>query len=331
MVPLFPLVVAALIGSYHGSSPIKMNGWLVFDEEGTSLQSFRDHAGMLESVSVDWIKCNPQGMVLRQSHPTSGERTEILQIAKKNGVKVYALVANEGFQPKNVEAAMISADTMKAHAEALVKIATEDGIDGIDLDYESLLAKDRDSFTKLVQIIAEACHAKHLQFVMAVHAKESEPGTWDGAQAQDFAALGKVADRIRVMTYDNHWESSDAGPIAPPDWVNRVMTFAASVVPPAKLDLGIPAYGYDWLGKKADSFGWDGWTERVKNHGPGKRDSLSHELTLTYDGRTAFFADGEASRPKFEIARRLGLNGLAMWRLGSEDPRFWKLYEQLSK
>ncbi len=292
------------------------------------MRSFKAHADQLKSVSVDWYKCDSKGILVRQNRPNLQDRKEILATARKHHVKVYALVANEGFESKSLEKVMDSPELVKNHANQLAKMAIEDGIDGIDLDYESLAAKEREPFTKLVQAVSKACHAKKLQVVMAVHAKESEPGNWDGAQSQDWAALGKAVDYVRVMTYDFHWETSDPGPIAPPDWVERVMKFATTVIPASKLDLGIPGYGYDWLNKKADSYTWDGWVERVKQHGPAHRDPASQEMTLSYNGRTAFYADALAAKPKFDIVRKLHLNGLALWRLGSEEPSFWKLLRE---
>ena len=289
------------------------------------MRSFSAHADQLETVSVDWYKCGKGGVLSRQSHPNAAERAQILATAHKHRVKVYALVANEGFLADSLAKAMETPAAMDTHARKLADMVVEDGIDGLDLDYESLDAKFRDPFSYLVRAIADACHRRHKDVVIALHAKESEPGNWDGAIAQDWAAIGKVVDKARVMDYDFHWETSEAGPIGPPDWVERVMTFAVSVIPTSKLDLGIPAYGYDWLGKKADSFAYDGWLQRLKEHGPAKRDPASQEMTLSYNGRTAFFADALASKPKFGIVRQLHLNGLAIWRLGSEEPSFWDL------
>jgi len=302
-----------------------MNGWLVFDDEGTSMRSFKAHAAQLETVSVDWYKCVKGGLLSRQSHPNASEAKEILGTAHTHHVKVYALVANEGFLADSLAKAMESPATMKAHAEKLVQMAVEDGIDGIDLDYESLDAKFRNPYSELVKAVAEAFHRHHKDVVIALHAKESEPGNWDGAIAQDYAAIGKVVDKARIMTYDFHWETGDAGPIGPPDWVEQVMKFAMSVIPARKLDLGIPGYGYDWLGKKAEGFTWDGWLQRLKEHGPAHRDPASQEMTLSYNGRTVFYADALAAKPKFDIVRKLGLNGLALWRLGSEEPKLWDL------
>jgi len=326
-----PLLVALALSPSAQQSRVKLAGWIILDDDGSSMRSFKDHASSLQTVSTDWIHCTKEGVIKRGPHPTASERVDLIATARKYGVKVYAMAVNEGFAPEGFEIATASPEAIANHAAALVKIAAEDGVDGIDLDYESLNEKDRVPFTKFVQSLAGMLHSKRMKLVMAVHAKESEPGTWGGTQSQDYAALGKAADSVRVMTYDNHWETSEAGPISSPDWVDRVMTFAASQISPSKLELGIAAYGYDWLDKKGVGISWNDWSSRLAAHGPAKRDPQSQELILTYDGRTAYFVDGIASRPKFGIVKRLKLNGLAMWRLGSEDPGFWAIYSQLSK
>ena len=302
MIGLPLIALLSVCGS--GFKPgVQLSAWMIFDDDGSSFADFKKHAKALSAISYAGMSCDKKGVVTRPAQPTTSQIADLVKVAHANGVKAYAMAVNAGFTPEGLELAMSTPESMQAHADALVKIASTDGVDGIDLDYESLQGKDRDSFTKLVQIIAKAAHAKKLRVVMAVHAKESEPGTWDGPIAQDYSALGKAVDLIRVMTYDAHWETSEAGPIAPPDWAERVLTFASTEVPPAKLELGIPGYGYDWLGKKGQGITWTEWSARVKAHGGGTRDAASQELTLSYNGRTAFFSDGEASRAKFASAK----------------------------
>ena len=81
----------------------------------------------------------------------------------------------------------------------------------------------------------------------APYAKTSEPGTWDGPKALDWTVIGNVADQVRIMTYEYHWSTSDAG--APVDWVDQVLSFARSVIPAHKIMEGVPLYGYDWTGR----------------------------------------------------------------------------------
>ncbi len=324
------LSILVALGVSAQTPKVQLSGWMLLDDDGTSFKTYKAHANVTKSVSTDWIHCNKQGVVSRGPHPTAAERKELISVAHQHGGRVFAMAVNENFEPDGVEVALASPKAMKDHVAAIMKIVLEDGVDGLDLDYESLNAKDREPFSAFVQMLGTSLHAKHKKLVIAVHGKESEPGTWGGTQSQDYAAIGKAVDSIRVMTYDFHWETSEAGPIAPPDWVERVMTFAKSVVPANKLELGIPAYGYDWLGKKANGIAWDQFTPLVKTYGPAKRDA-SQELVLNYKGRTIYFADGAASIPKFGISKKLGLTGLAMWRLGAEDPAFWAVYDKYSK
>ena len=234
---------------------LKMSAWVILDDDGTSVRDFKAHAHELQSVSFTWMGCDSKGNIKRHSLPTTVNKQDLINVAKQNHVTAYAMVVNEGFSPTGIELTFTSPEAIQAHADQLVKIAVEDGFDGIDLDYESLQAKDRDNYSQLVAKVGEVCHAHHLKLAIALHSKESEPGNWDGAIAQDYAAIGKAADSVRVMTYDDHWETSEAGPIAPPDWVDRVMTFAATQIPANKLEMGLPGYGYDWLAKKARGIG----------------------------------------------------------------------------
>jgi hypothetical protein len=53
------------------------------------------------------------------------------------------------------------------------------------------------------------------------------------------------------MTYDYHFESP--GPIAPYAWVDSVAAFAVTQVPAGKVEIGVAAYGRDWIARKADN------------------------------------------------------------------------------
>jgi spore germination protein YaaH len=123
-----------------------------------------------------------------------------------------------------------------------------------------------------------------------VYAKTSEPGTWDGPKAQDWTAIGNVADQVRIMTYEYHWSTSDAGPIAPVDWVDQVLSFARSVIPAHKIMEGVPLYGYDWTGRS---------------------------------GAPIVFEAAMALSAQRALAGSHPIGGVTLWRLGGEDPAAW--------
>lgn len=303
----------------------KMSAWLVFDDDGASLADFQAHADQLDTVSADWILCDDNGNAVRRPTPNAAQKATLHRIAKAHHVRLLGMAGNSGdhgFGPIGVEKFLATEDLMFAHAKGLVKIVVEEGL---DLDYESLLAKDRDAFSRFVDILAKQCHEHRLTLAIALHPKESEPGNWDGAQAQDYARIGKAVDLARVMTYDEHWETSEAGPVASPAWTERVAAFSVSAIPPGKLDLGLPGYGYDWVGKKGSDFGWRQYNDLVKAHVGASRDPGSGEMTLKYADHTVFYPDATSAATKVEIAKKTGVRGLALWRLGLEDPGMWDL------
>jgi spore germination protein len=317
------------------SPPLELTGWLVHWDDGESLRAFERHAPQISRVAPGWYDCGPDGLPRRLSDAAvrPGHKELVQQIARTHGVRIFALTANFNAALGDFDAAIVSRflndpALMRRHARMLAVLAKEDGADGIDLDYESLKAADRDAFSFFVETLATELHALKLELAIAVQPKTSEPGHWEGAMAQDWRRLGKAVDYFRAMAYDHHWPGSEAGPIAPPAWAREVLGLALALVPKEKIELGVPAYGYDWKGKKARSYDWDGFQKLQLKKGVARRHGASGELTLKYGEREAWFADSQAMAPKFELAKEAGILGLALWRLGSEDPAFWERLKQ---
>src|SRR5690606_18117782 len=64
---------------------------------------------------------------------------------------------------------------------------------------------------------------------------------------QDWERLAPAVDIFTLMTYDYTSRNEPPGPIAPPDWVIDVLTYAESVTDLSKVRMGLHFYGYSWL------------------------------------------------------------------------------------
>ena len=140
-----------------------------------------------------------------------------------------------------------SPELMAAQVAAIVALVQQNHYAGIDLDYENLHAADRQAFTTFVTRLAHALHAKGKVLSVAVFAKTTNAGTDPRNVAQDYAAIGRAADQVRLMGYDYHWGSSAPGPVAPVSWIRAVLRYAKTQIPASKIILGVPLYGYDWV------------------------------------------------------------------------------------
>lgn len=63
---------------------------------------------------------------------------------------------------------------------------------------------------------------------------------------KDYRALGKAANYVLLMTYEWGYKYGPPMAVAPINKVRQVLDYAVTEIPPQKIHLGIPNYGYDW-------------------------------------------------------------------------------------
>ncbi len=325
------MLLAALIGApattaaeQAATSPRKVTAWLPYWDQARGMSSFLANADLYFSVSPFWYELSAAGSISR--YPGAEDATVLSGIRGK-GVKVVPTITNN-FDPVRASAMLATAASRSAHVKALTDLAVSKGYDGLDVDYEAMAAADRDRFSAFVSELATALHGQGRLLSVAVHAKTAEPGTWNGPQAQNYAAIGAAADRVRLMTYDYSWETSPAGPIAPLSWVDAVATFARTQIPAAKLELGMSLYGYDWVGSRGEGVTHDVVTSRLASSGASRVwDSAAAEPTFSYtsggSAHTVYYADAQSVAARLSVVDTYALAGAAFWRLGGEDPAVW--------
>lgn len=238
-----------------------------------------------------------------------------------DGALIHAIITNPGKRA--------------THIAAIVDLVRVRQWAGIDIDYESLSAADRSAFSAFIRDLGDALHQAGKRLSVTVHAKTSEPGDWSGARAQDWQALGAAADEVRVMAYDYSTEDSSPGAIAPLPWVEDVLKLAVSEIPRDKIILGVPAYGYDW--RSGQSGKGVQWAEAVAiadaHSAPIKWDPTTQSPWFAYtdsQGRphTVWFEDARSMQTKLALALTYRVGGVAIWRLGGEDPAIWERLRQ---
>jgi spore germination protein YaaH len=262
------------------------------------------------------------------------KKAKTVAIAKAHGMQIYSMIVNfdkaKGeHSSERVHKFLYDKALYKKHIQALVNNAIKDGAQGIDIDYENLLAKDKTAFTVFIKDLKAAAQAKGLLVAAALAPKTDADGTWDGNQAHDYKGLGASLDLLRPMTYDEHWGTSTAGPVASPEFTEMVDRYAVSVSKGDVVEIGLAAYGYDWVGKVGTTITWDELQALSKKGVKITRDPATQELTGKYQdakgqAHELWFCDAYSYRPKYALIKKYKLAGLAMWRFGSEDPRFWQ-------
>jgi spore germination protein YaaH len=191
-----------------------------------------------------------------------------------------------------------------------------------------MLSADKAPFTAFVQKLGAALHGRSAKLIVDV-VPHDFAGTNLYSAAYDIAAIGKVADYVDLMAYDEHGNGGTPGPVAGLDWDNAVLQATLPDLTPNHVLLGVPLYGRAWgtLGGAA------AYSNVLYNAlaVPGARVDYDFSAQTPFisspDGSmTTYFDDADSLARKVDLVHTYGLAGIAAWRLGFEDAGFWSLF-----
>ncbi|MGN6498112.1 MAG: glycosyltransferase, partial [Tsuneonella sp.] len=140
------------------------------------------------------------------------------------------------------------------------------------------------------------------------------------------ARLARSADALVVMDYDEHSLGSDPGPIASRAWFAGELATARRQIPAAKLVVALGSYAYDFHDGDADGLTLpEAWLAAHDSDAVPSFDPASGNTAFAYDDNghrhTVWMLDAAATWDELRRAGKVG--GVALWRLGSEDPGVW--------
>jgi spore germination protein len=320
------VVVASLLSLLAGSlqAAYRVAVWIPPWDEN-ALTSVQRNAGAISESNPVWYSWNADGSIARN---WNAENPSLR--AAMTGTQLMPTIQNfvaGSFNGTVVQNVLSSAAAREAHASAILALVTANAFDGIDIDYESVPTASRAAFTAFVSTLAQKLHGAGKKLSVTVYAKTSDKQNWEGPGAQDFAAIGQLADTVKLMAYDYSWDGSAAGPITPLAWLDQVTGYAESVIPPGKVIVGLPFYGYDWVGSKGRGASYPVAMQAAQAHGASIARDANGEPWFAYDDHVVYFQDASSYARKVEAIKQKhpGIGGFAHWAAGQEDPAIWNV------
>jgi spore germination protein YaaH len=309
-----------------------------------ALESTLANADLVSAASPSWYTISGDSTV--EEDPGAGEAS-ILDALRGRGIRVIPTVT-ETANLHDFDRLLASAPRRAAMVHALLAIASSRDYSGLDLDFEDFAADPRhdpapadEAAALYPAFVAEVCadlHALARSCTVTIMPRTSAAHVyWRGRLATwvyDYGALARVADRVRIMAYDEHAPGSAPGPVAPYPWVRRVIAYALSAMAPGKVELGLPAYGYDWSGSEATSITSRQAPPLAHAHGVSPQWNASQaEDTFHYTAaghsHTVWYEQATATYDRALLAKAAGFAGIALWAAGGEDPAVWPLLRSL--
>ncbi len=257
--------------------------------------------------------------------------TPVIDYAHQKGVKVTLTVTNFG-AARNTE---LLSDTVKQRflLTTIVQQLKDRNGDGVNFDFETVPAAQKanmvDFCRRAVRIIKKELPAAEISL--------ATPAV-DWSSAWDYPSLAGICDYLIIMGYNYYWSgSATAGPVAPltgetQNVTRSIDTYLTAGVPPEKLLLGVPWYGYDWpvvsSERKAATTGTG--TSRIYRAAAALAELHGREFDqptgvpwVSYmagaDWRQLWYDDSTSLSLKYDLVKTKGLAGIGIWALSYED------------
>ena len=125
-------------------------------------------------------------------------------------------------------------------------VIQEKGYRAVNVDFEYVLAEDREGFAEFVRRLRVILNLYGIAVTVALAPKTSDDQPGLLYEGIDYGALGEAANGVFLMTYEWGYTYSEPMAVAPLPMVRRVAEYALSRISREKIILGIPNYGYDW-------------------------------------------------------------------------------------
>ena len=250
------------------------------------------------------------------------------------------LGADGRFNNNLIHEVVTSETAREALISNLLLTVEENGFGGVDVDFEYILAEDRDLFTSFVAELRQRMNESGYMVSVALAPKTSadQPGLL--YEGKDYGGLGAAADEVLLMAYEWGYTYGPAMAVAPLNKVRQVIEYALTEIPPEKINLGIPNYGYDWIlpyvrgESRAVTIGHvEAVQIAIENDVSIQFDETAQSPYFTYirDGKEheVWFEDVRSLQAKFNLLKEYDLKGIGVWQIMRLFRAMWLLYADM--
>lgn len=306
-----------------------------FENGNDIIKTLSNTGEVLDVVSPTYFDLTSDGnlKITEQFYP------DTIKQMKDKGFRVVPFLSNHW--DRNVgKAALKNKDIL---IKEIVDTINVYNLDGINVDIENLTVEDREDFTLFVKQLRESL-PKEKEVSVAVAANpHGYTGGWYGSF--DYSKLAQYADYLMIMSYDEHYDTGDPGPVSSIGFVEDSIKYALKHAPPSKLVLGLPFYGRYWKDDgtlKGKGTSLVRINELIKKYnGIIKFDNYSKSpmATVNITGYEAGFPKGkytiwfeneESILNKLNLIEKYNLKGAGSWSLHQATQNIWNVYNQWS-
>ena len=259
LLAVFLLVPASAFAATPTS--FEISGWIPYWREATGTADVLPHLDQLTEVNPFVYTLRSDGTILDNAGMNEEPWPSFIAEAKAKKVRVIPTIMTGSGELLHT----LLSNTSKRVAleDRITKLVKDNNFDGIDIDFEGKRASDKNYFSTFLKGLYQRMGVKWV--MCTIEARTPLDARYFGVEvpsdatiyANDFAAINRYCDRVRIMTYDQQGidlslaaaaasSSQVYAPVADPRWVTKVVNLVSKSIKKSKLMIGVPTYGYEY-------------------------------------------------------------------------------------
>ncbi|MEA5060142.1 MAG: glycosyl hydrolase family 18 protein [Candidatus Pelethousia sp.] len=216
----------------------------------------------------------------------------MIRQAYANDVAPIMAVSNQkeggGFDGSIGHALLTDMAAQEALIQNMLRILSSKNYMGLNVDFEYLPQQDGPAYADFLRRLKRRLAPGGYQLSAALAPKTGPEQTGTLYTAHDYAAIGEICDLVILMTYEWGYTYGPPQAVAPIEQVEKVLTYAVSVMPSRKILMGMPNYGYNW-------------TLPYETGRPARTVALADAPRLAYENFADIRYDQKAQAPFFQF------------------------------
>ena len=252
---------------------------------------------------------------------------DYVSAAHEKGMEVWGLMDN--FSTEIDTTTVLGNTASRENLEGqLITEALNHGLDGINIDIETLPEEASESYVQFMRELSVKCRNNNLVLSVDV------PPPYDFNAHYNRKALGEVVDYLMIMGYDEHYVGSEAGSVASLSYERNGITGTLESVSKDKIISGIPFYTRLWKTNasgevSSEAIGMDHADEILSQYQvtAAWSEETSQDYVEFTDEEGNFcqiWLENEKSiEEKMKLVQQYDLGGVAEWKLGFERTAIW--------
>ncbi len=260
------------------------------------------------------------------SYDSYAER-DYVDKAHQMGLQVWAVLDNFN-KGENVDSQVLFSQT--SVRKELIARLMEDvkalGLDGLNLDIESIAQEARPHYVQFIRELSVDCRNNGIILSVDNYVPSDYTANYNRAEQ------GRVADYVIIMGYDEHYAGGEAGSVASLPYVEEGILRTLEEVPAEKVINAVPFYTRVWTeegGKTTSSalglMAAAQWIEdnQVQLYWQEALGQYYGEIQDENSVRQIWLEDERSLGLKMGLIDKYGLAGVGCWKLGLDTEAIW--------